>query len=95
MNTLIGQVQGPFLPNENVADIINNGTNHYSKIGIEIGEKDFFTYRDDFVFYINGIQIHMGRTQRYELDEDIYLRSLTFKDGAPSSVSVDYAIVEL
>ena len=96
MNTIVGQIQGPFLPGENVADIINNGSApKYSKIGIEIGEKDFFTYVSDFIFEINNVEIHMGRTQKYELDEDIYLRSLTFRDGAPASTKVDYAIVQL
>ena len=51
----IDKLKGKIRTWDDVADIINNGTNHYSKIGIEIGEKDFFTYRDDFIFYINGI----------------------------------------
>lgn len=95
MATIIGQIKGPFLPSENIADKINPNARHYTKIGIEIGEKDFFTYQSDFIFFINGQEIHMGRTQKYELDEDIYLSSLIFKDGAPASVIVDYAIVEL
>lgn len=90
------QVKGPF---ESQDEIRVTGA-RACKIGISIGEDDFMSWKsnietgkqgEDFIFTINGEEIHMGRTYMYETDHPVSNAIITFPDGAPQSVIVDIA----
>lgn len=99
LNNKVGslqQVKGPFETGEEIR-ITGART---CKIGISIGEDDFMSWKsdietgkqgEDFVFTINGEEIHMGRTYMYEVDYPVSNAIITFPSGAPQSVIVDVA----
>ena len=87
----IGQIQGPF----NSSDILNFN-NEGVKLGISIAEKDLMTYggteEKGFIVQINEENIRFGREGIYESDDWILLNTVSFPQGAPESVLVEYVI---
>lgn len=83
----IGQIQGPFYINQDVASEISNSGQDVL-LGITIGEKDYM--QAPFYFVLNGRTIYMGSTCMYELSNPIALTSLVFPLGAPASLIIDY-----
>ena len=90
----LGQVKGPF----------NNGENIFStrvllpegckiKFGISIDPYDLLI-RPEWGFRVNERYIKMGKTGMYEIDEPMIVSSLTFPEGAPASILVEFVIYE-
>ena len=91
LNGAIGQVQGPFATNE----ILNfNGAE--VKLGISIAEKDLMTYEQTinkgFVILINNELVKLGYEGIYESDDWIILNQISFPQGAPPSILIEYVI---
>ena len=89
----IGQLQGPF----SQGDSIRFGAG--VKLGFAIGEKDFMKAGDPntnngFAFKIDDQLIRMGRTYLYETDDSTKVTSVSFPQGAPASLIIDYVIAE-
>ena len=90
-NGAIGQVQGPFQAN----DFLNfNGKQ--VKLGVSIAEKDLMTYGGTeikgFTIKIDDELIKLGREGIYESDDWVELNQITFPQGAPVSVLIEYVI---
>ena len=86
----IGQIQGPFA----AGDVINFN-NKFVKLGVIIGEKDLMTYESTgFDMVIDGVRIRFGREGIYELDDRLQIGSISFPQGAPASVLIDYVIID-
>ena len=86
----IGQIQGPFSSN----DIINFD-NKFVKLGVIIKDKDLMTYEETgFYMLINDILIQFGREGIYELDDTLSINSISFPQGAPPSLLIDYVIID-
>ena len=90
-NGMIGQVQGPLTSTDNI-----NFNGNYVKLGISLGEKDLMTYTESeyhgFMFQINDALIRLGRDGMYETDDVIQINQLTFPQGAPASLLIEYVI---
>lgn len=88
----IGQIQGPFT-NTDTIDFSNKDI----KIGISIGEKDLMTYggteSKGFTVKIDDVLIRFGRDGIYELDEEMRIGLVSFPQGAPASVLIEYVIL--
>ena len=102
-----GQIRGPFTSNQDIATIIKNteaitGT-LYVELGVSYAEKDAMIYGkspegvipSSLDMMINGNSIWMGRTDMYETDDFIPLRSFTFPQGAPASTLIEYRIARI
>ena len=90
-NGAIGHVQGPFTNNT-----IFNFQNKEIKLGISIAEKDLMTFETSedlgFIFQIDNEYIKLGKEGIYESDDWIRLNQLSFPNGAPSSVLIEYVV---
>ena len=90
----IGQIQGPFT----VDDYIDFNTNKYIKLGISINEKDLMTFEESnaggYTIQIDDTLIRLGRDGMYELTEGAHLKRISFPQGAPASVIVDYVVLD-
>ena len=86
---VIGQIQGPLAANS----VINFDENVKLKIGIFIEEKDLMLFNFAFPVMINNDEIIIGKAGMYEVNEAIPISSLTFVQGAPASVRIDYTIL--
>lgn len=90
LNGRLGQVVGPFNIGEDLlaeGGAISNFTPEVtrpvlSKLGIQAPKGT--------IVQINEIPIKIGATGIYELDEIVYVRSLSFPNGADDSVIVDF-----
>lgn len=93
LNGSIGQVTGPFSAGQDLLaeeGVIMNLISQYtssekvqlSKLGIQADEGT--------IVQINGINIKIGKTGIYELDETVAIKSLIFPNGADASVIVDF-----
>ena len=89
LNGRIGQVLGPFdssdlLAEGGVISVFTPETTHptLSKLGIqaEVGT----------MIQINGVNIKIGRTGVYELDETVSIKQLSFPNGADENTIVDF-----
>lgn len=89
LNGRIGQVLGPFGSEDLLADggAISQFTPEVthptlSKLGIqtEVGT----------MVQINGVNIKIGRTGVYELDESVGIKQLCFPNGADENTIVDF-----
>lgn len=84
----LGQVKGPFKAGENAIAAI--GGEQTLRFGISIDKKDFMSFKDDFIFNINGQEFHMSKACVYEVDESVSVSSIVFPNGAPESVIINY-----
>lgn len=78
----------------------------FAKLGISLAEKDYMifgaeedgTMPTSFKFYLDqgegATEFWVGRTQIYESDEGITIKSLVFPQGAPASVLIEYVILD-
>ena len=93
----IGQIQGPFSENDVFTFRGLNDGIVYVKLGIIINDKDLMTFGDSedkgFTVRINGDLIRFGWEGIYELDEVMKIDSLSFPQGAPASVIIDYVVM--
>lgn len=89
LNGRVGQVLGPF----DSTDLLQNGgaiadftpettTPIIEKIGIQAVEGTIVT--------INGVDIKIGKTGIYELDNVVSIKSIIFPDGADEDTIVDF-----
>ena len=90
----VGQLKGPFSQNESFAFI---GVK--VKLGVSVGEKDFMQFgnptgNNGFAIRLDNELIRIGRTFLYETDDATDFVQLSFPQGAPASLIVDYVIVE-
>ena len=101
----IGQEKGPFNSGQNFS-FINNEKGTFIKFGISIGEKDLMKM-DTFHFKVNNEDIYMkfsfdeeeGQNQflltkpcLHETERYTEINSITFPEGAPASVILEYSI---
>ena len=102
-NGKFGQIRGPFTNGQDIAQIIRDRegvTNVYTELGVTYAEKDAMIYGksrsgempSSLEMMINGNSIWMGRTDMYETDGIIPLRSFTFPQGAPISTLIEYRL---
>ena len=93
----IGQIQGPFSEDDEFIFQSLNGGTAYVKLGIIINDKDLMTFGNSedkgFTVNINGELIRFGREGIYELDDVMKIDSLSFPQGAPASVIIDYVVM--
>ena len=88
----IGQLKGPFSQGESIS-FAGAGV----KIGFAIGEKDFMkagnpNTNNGFAIQINDQLVRMGRTYLYETDNSTEITTVSFPQGAPPSLLIDYVI---
>lgn len=94
---VIGQIQGPFNSNTNFSF-----ENKLVKLGIFISEKDLMTFNWEFPIEITMEASPQDITERiivykpgiYEPNVALPIKILSFPDGAPTGVFVDYVILE-
>jgi len=96
----IGQIKGPLTNKESITFSTGNeagaGRPPDLKLGISIDEKDLMTYGWRFEVTINkNIRILIGSTGRYEFDEKIAVDTISFPEGAPASVIIDYVVLDI
>lgn len=89
LNGRIGQVLGPFddtdlLSEEGAISIFTPETTApvLKKLGIQAAEGT--------IVNVNGVNIKVGKTGIYELDEVVSVRSLSFPSGANAETIVDF-----
>lgn len=97
----IQQYQGPFKKNfslnlsGNCIIGISIGEDDYMRLGSRINPTTGKMIEKSFRFKINGKQIWMGRTYRYQTEKQVVESKtkqktiINFPDGAPSSVIVE------
>ena len=90
----IGQLNGPFSPNQNV---LSSGDNMI--IGISIPEDKLMPYDEadknlGFYFTLNGIDIKIGERGVYEMDTPLHITSLIFPKGAPKGTIIEYRVYD-
>lgn len=86
----IKQYQGPF----DDKTTLNLNGNDNCIIGISISEDDYMklgssSEEKSFCFTINGQQIWMGRTYRYQTNQQVHNTIIRFPYGAPPSTLVE------
>ena len=90
-NGSIGQIQGPLTS----ADTINFNKS-FVKLGISLGENDLMTYQESenksLMFQIDNELIRLGQDGIYETDDVVQINQLTFPQGAPASLLIEYVI---
>ena len=86
----IGQVQGPFSRGE-----MFTFSNKSIKVGIFINEKDLMTFDWEFPIRINGIDVIVYKPGMYEPNVSLPISSISFPQGAPASVFIDYVVLEI
>lgn len=93
----IGQIKGPLAINDSITFSTSNvaGRPPDLKLGISIDEKDLMTYEWRFPVVINDISISVGSTGRYEIDDNIAIDTISFPQGAPASVIIDYVVLDV
>ena len=100
----IAQYRGPF-PIGYTLNLEGQSPNNNCIIGISVDEKDYMSngtphdedrnhtwgrlYGEDIVFTINNQQIHLGKTQMYETEQQINNTIIQFPNGAPASLKVE------
>lgn len=89
LNGRVGQVLGPFdssdlLAKEGKISKFTPETSHpiLSKLGIQTAPGT--------IVKVNGVEIKIGKTGIYELDEVVNVKSLSFLYGADSDTIVDF-----
>ena len=87
---VIGQIQGPFDPNQSF-EFNNNAI----KLGIFIGEKDLMTFDWHFPVDINNERVIIYKKGMYEPNVPLILNKVSFPQGAPASVFIDYVVLEI
>lgn len=96
-NGFFGQIQGPFLKNEEVFTKIQseclNPINYISKIGIHfVGNSDLDLEgkrQGKYFVKINDIQFQLGKTRMLEL-EDVEVTSIKFSQDVSDKIYIDY-----
>lgn len=93
----IGQIKGPLTINDSIVFSTSNaaGLPPDLKLGISIDEKDLMTYGWKFPVSINNTRILIGSTGRYEFDEKVTINTISFPQGAPASVIIDYVVLDV
>lgn len=90
-NGSIGQIQGPLTSVDTI-----NFNKSFVKLGISIGEKDLMTYQESenksLMFQIDNELIKLGQDGIYETDDVVQINQLTFPQGAPASLLIEYVI---
>lgn len=91
----IGQLRGPFALGESFSF-----PNVKVRLGVCIGEKDFMKAgnpndNNGYAIQINDQLIRLGRTYIYESTEDTDVTTLSFPQGAPASLIVDYEVIRV
>ncbi len=87
---VIGQVQGPFSSGD-----VFIFSNKSIKVGIFINEKDLMTFNWEFPVQINGVNIIIYKAGMYEPNVSLPISSISFPQGAPASVFIDYVVLEI
>lgn len=93
LNGSVGQVTGPFSAGQDllakegiIMNLISQYTNSEQvqlwKLGIQADEGT--------IVEINGMNIKVGKTGIYELDETVAIKSLIFPNGAGANTIVDF-----
>lgn len=93
LNGSVGQVTGPFSAGQDllakegiIMNLISQYTNSEQvqlwKLGIQADEGT--------IVKINGMNIKVGKTGIYELDETVAIKSLIFPNGADENTIVDF-----
>ena len=93
LNGSVGQITGPFSAGQDLLEkegIIMNLVSQYTnsekvqlrKLGIQAAEGT--------IVEINGMNIKIGKTGIYELDETVAIKSLIFPNGADANTLVDF-----
>lgn len=90
-NGSIGQIQGPLTSTDTI-----NFNKSFVKLGISLGEKDLMTYKESenksLMFQIDNELIKLGQDGIYETDDVVQINQLTFPQGAPASLLIEYVI---
>ena len=98
INGFFGNLQGPFLANQElftkIQEECSNQINYLSKLGIHyVGDFDLDLegQRQGFQIFIkiNGINFQLGKTRILEL-EDVQITSLQFEQDMPEWCYIDY-----
>lgn len=93
---VIGQIQGPFEQNQ-----FFDFNNKIIKLGIFIAEKDLMTFLGDnqnmqgFPVDINGERVIIYKKGMYEPNVPLSLARVSFPQGAPASVFIDYVVLDI
>lgn len=90
LNGRLGQVSGPFTANVDLLDdyqaigsfTVETTRPILTKLGIQADEGT--------VVQINGVNIKIGKTGIYELDNVVDIKSLIFPSGADENVIIDF-----
>lgn len=90
----IGQIQGPFSSGTSFV-FPSSDVGKSLKIGIFIGEKDLMTYNWKFPINLNGENIIIYKAGMYEPNVALPMTSISFPQGAPASVFIDYVVLEI
>lgn len=96
-NGFFGQLQGPFIAEQQIVSLIedqcNNTIDYITKLGIHfIGDYNMFLDGDTtekLYVNINNIPFQVGITRMLEL-EDVKITSITFPENTNDKVYIDY-----
>lgn len=86
INGIPGQIYGNFSAGEEIIDLIKEQDNIVDFYGLK---KLGIQAAPGLVVIINNNEIKIGKTGIYELDYDVYVKSLKFKTNV-TDVQVDY-----